>query len=104
IGAADNQLTLRGFRPGEVVHVSLANLVGSEQVAGAVSVVSVPPEFLDEGTVTVEVEAPETSTQGADAAEVRTGEPAASCAWAAGSGWGALRGLMLLGLRRRRRR
>ncbi|MDC0674014.1 MYXO-CTERM sorting domain-containing protein [Nannocystis radixulma] len=106
LGESDNQLVLRGFRPGEVVHVALANLTAGEQVASATSVVSVPPEFLDEGTVTVDVgPAEDTAGQGADAPEVHTSEPEASCACRSEGGAAApLAALALLGLSRRRRR
>lgn len=54
--AADNQLVIRGFKPGEVVHVTLANIAGGEQVPGGFAVVSLPPEFLDDGSVHVDVD------------------------------------------------
>lgn len=108
IGESDNQLVLRGFRPGEVVHVSLANLTGGEQVASAASILSVPPEFLDEGTVTVDVGPPEEETvgQGAESPEVRTSDPEAACACRSAGSEGPLAAglLALLGLRRGRRR
>jgi hypothetical protein len=53
---------IRGFRPGEVVHVTLANIASGEQVPGGVAVVSVPPEFLDEGSVHVDVDLDEMDT------------------------------------------
>lgn len=103
---SENELILRGFLPGEVVHVALANVTTGEQSAGSVSVFSLPPEFIDEGKVQVDV-----SRETADAGpglgepEVRTGEPTASCACRgdAGGPTGAGLGLLLLALRRRRR-
>ncbi|MDC0715391.1 hypothetical protein [Nannocystis bainbridge] len=106
LGESDNQLVLRGFRPGEVVHVALANLTTGEQVASGTSIVSVPPEFLDEGTVTVEIGPPEVVTdgQGVDESEVHTSDPAASCACRSDGAPAPLAVLALLALRRGRRR
>ncbi|XWX15699.1 MYXO-CTERM sorting domain-containing protein [Nannocystis pusilla] len=65
-----------------------------------------PPEFLDEGTVTVDVGPPEVVTdgQGVDASEVHTAEPDASCACRSDGAPAPLALLALLGLRRGRRR
>lgn len=108
LGGNDNQLVLRGFRPGEVVHVAFANLATSEQVIGSARAVSLPPEFLDEGVVQVDVDAEaETETGGAPAEDpsVRTGEATASCACDGAADPGApLAGAALLLLARRRRR
>lgn len=60
--ASDNQLVIRGFRPGEVVHVTLANIASGEQVPGGFAVVSVSPEFLDEGSVHVDLDLDEMDT------------------------------------------
>lgn len=108
LGGSDNQLVLRGFRPGEVVHVAFANLLTSEQTAGGASIVSLPPEFLDEGVVHVDLTPAEESSGGEGGlseAEVRTGEPTASCACdgSGGSPLGLGLGVMLLARRRRRR-
>lgn len=106
----DNQLVLRGFRPGEVVHVTLASLRGGESSASSVLVQSLPPEFLDEGKVHVDADlgGSETETDsgedGVKQSEEAVGTAEASCACrgdAAGGGW--LGALALLGLRRRRR-
>lgn len=102
LGTNDNQVVLRGFLPGEVVHVALVNLQTSEQTASSVTVVSVPPEFLDEGTVTVEVEPPK--GPGVNAPEVHTGEPEASCACRSHGTSGLVAGLPALLLVRRRRK
>lgn len=111
LGAADNQLVLRGFRPGEVVHVALANVGASESAAGGVTVMSLPTEFLDEGTVHVDVELGESESEsegasaGLDAPEVETDPAMASCACRGDGAPGAgLLGLAALGLARRRRR
>lgn len=113
LGSTDNQLVVRGLRPGEVVHVTLANLMSGEAVPGAVKIVSVPPEFLDDGTVHVDVDLEEGETEtetdtseGGDWTdpEVDEGRATASCACREGSGGsGGLVVLGLLALRRRRR-
>jgi Zn-dependent metalloprotease len=104
LGESDNQVVLRGFRPGEVVHVALANLMTGEQVASATNVTSVPPEFLDEGTVTIDVGPHPQATVGADEAELHTSPPEASCACRSEAPGAPLALLGLLGLRRARRR
>ncbi|MCB9566589.1 MAG: M36 family metallopeptidase [Myxococcales bacterium] len=48
---SENQLVIRGFRPGEVVYVTLVNTLTNEAVAGSVSVISMPTELLDQGTI-----------------------------------------------------
>jgi len=113
LGSNDNQLVLRGFRPGEVVYVGLASLRPDDSAASSVLVQSLPTEFLDEGHVHVDADLGESETEtGSEAAglaepEQAIGEAAASCACrgeASGGGWTALLGLGgLLGLRRRRR-
>jgi hypothetical protein len=115
LGASDNQLVIRGFRPGEVVHVALANLASSEQVAGGVAVVSVPPEFLDDGTVHVDVDLAEMGESETDSdassggwtdPEIEEQAPTASCACTSAGGVGDALGLLMvvpLLLRRRRR-
>ena len=108
----ENQLVLRGFRPGEVVHVALANVNTAEGAASGVAVVSLPTEFLDEGTVHVDLDLGDTDTEtGTDgeselvAPEVDAGAAAASCACRGGDAPAAgLVALGLLGLARRRRR
>lgn len=113
LGASDNQLVLRGFRPGEVVHVALASVSPSESVASGVAVVSLPTEFLDNGSVQVDVELGDTDSDsgtgggGLDAPELDADPAMASCACDSGDGPGA--GLVVLGVlglaaRRRRRR
>jgi MYXO-CTERM domain-containing protein len=112
LGESDNQLVLRGFRPGEVVHVALANVGPSESVASGVAVVSLPTEFLDEGTVHVDADLGDTdsdsSGSGGDGpgAPVVDADPAmASCACRSGEGQGAgLLALTMLGLAGQRRR
>ena len=116
LGTSDNQLVIRGFRPGEVVHVALANLASSEQVPGGVAVVSVPPEFLDDGTVHVDVDLEEmgetetdtdTSSGGWTDPEIEEQAATASCACASDGrigdalGWMAV--VVPLVWRRRRR-
>jgi hypothetical protein len=108
LGDNDNQLVLRGFRPGEVVHVTLASLRPGESSASSVLVESLPPEFLDEGKVHVDADLGGTETDSEVAGVIdqdqAIGAAAASCACrgdAAGGGW--LGVLALLGLRRRRR-
>jgi MYXO-CTERM domain-containing protein len=110
LGDSDNQLVMRGFRPGEVVHVTLAAVQTSETTASSVAVLSLPTEFLDEGSVHVDVELGESESEAAGDAgvvtpEVDVGDAAASCACRGepgGAGW-LLPGLLGLGLRRRRR-
>ena len=112
LGEADNQLVLRGFRPGEVIHVALANVSASEGVASGVAIVSLPTEFLDEGTVHVDVDLGDSDSDsesdggnGLDAPEVDADPAQASCACRGGEPPGA--GLVVLGalgLARRRRR
>jgi hypothetical protein len=113
LGESDNQLVIRGFRPGEVVHVTLVNLTAGETVAGSVAVLSLPTEFLDEGTVHVDAEVGETDTEtetdaggsGADEPEVDEGRATASCACRGEGGAAGLLALApLLAARRRRRR
>lgn len=108
----DNQLVLRGFRPGEVVHVTLVNVTTAEAAASGVAVVSLPTEFLDEGSVHVDLDLADTDTDsetdgagpGLDAPEVAAGAPVASCACATGEAPGVgLLALGLLALARRRR-
>ena len=108
LGGSDNQLVLRGFRPGEVVHIAFANLSTGEQVIGSARALSLPPEFLDEGVVQVDVnedEGTESSGAGLGDPKVRTGEPTASCACDSGADPRASLAslLLLLTLRRRRR-
>ena len=109
LGSNDNQLVLRGFRPGEVVHVMLASLRGGESSASSVLVQSLPPEFLDEGKVHVDADLGGTETEteadsGLAAPETVLGDPTASCACRGEPGAGGGLGLLaLLGLRRRRR-
>jgi len=111
LGESDNQLVLRGFRPGEVVHVALANIGPSESVASGVAVVSLPTEFLDEGSVHVDAELGDSDSDsgssgaGLDAPEVEADPAMASCACKGGDAPGA--GLVVLamaGLAARRRR
>ena len=113
LGASDNQLVLRGFRPGEVVHVALANVSPSESTASGVAVVSLPTEFLDNGSVHVDGDLGDTDSDsgsegnGLDTPEVDVDPAMASCACRSGERPGA--GLVLLGLlglaaRRRRGR
>lgn len=104
---SDHQLVLRGLLPGEVIHVALANLTTDEQSAGSVSIISLPPELIDEGTVQVDVNEAEEEAAGPalEDPEVRTGEPTASCACSGGESEGAALGLLsLAALARRRRR
>lgn len=114
LGDSDNQLVIRGFRPGEVVHVTLANLNTAEAVPGSVKVVSVPPEFLDDGTVHVDLDLEEgatetdtdTSSTGAwTDPEVDEDPASASCACRTGGGaGGAYLAVPLWWMLRRRRR
>lgn len=113
LGDSDNQLVLRGFRPGEVVHVTLANIGPNESVASGVAVVSLPTEFLDDGTVHVDADLGDSdsdsgsgSGSGLDAPEVAADPAMATCACrGAGDGEGAgMLALALLGLAGRRRR
>jgi len=112
LGESDNQLVLRGFRPGEVVHVALANVGPSESVASGVAVLSLPTEFLDEGTVHVDADLGDTDSDssgsggdGPDAPVVDADPAMASCACQSGEGPGAgLLALTVLGLAGRRRR
>lgn len=113
LGESDNQLVLRGFRPGEVVHVTLASLRPDDSAASSVLVQSLPTEFLDDGHVHVDADLGESATEteseagGLAAPEQAIGEAAASCACrgeTSGAGWTALLGLLgLLGVGRRRR-
>lgn len=111
---SENQLVLRGFRPGEVVHVMLVNTETTEAVAGSVSVISVPRELLDQGSipsdgVVSDGEDPDGSSgEGAAESGQLLGEPETSCACAAsGDPAGALGMVGILALpwwaRRRRR-
>lgn len=108
LGGSDNQLVLRGFRPGEVVHVAFANLLTSEQVISSARIVSVPPEFLDEGKVhDLGREDTETDSEGVglEESQSRTSEPTASCACSGSADPRAgLASALLLLLARRRRR
>lgn len=107
ISQSDNQLVLRGFQPGEVVHVAFANLTTSESVISSAAVLSLPPQLLDEGTVPVEVGAAETETGGGtgpSAPEVDVGEAEASCACRGSGAPAPTWALLLLALPRRRRR
>jgi len=119
LGASDNQLVLRGFRPGEVVHVALANVGAAEATAGGTAVLSLPTEFLDEGTVHVDVELGDGDSDsdsdgggiGLDAPEVDVDPAMASCACRGGEADPGALALGMLGmagglglLRRRRRR
>ncbi len=111
LGGSDNQLVLRGFRPGEIVHVGFANLSTGEQVIGSARLVSLPPEFLDEGVVQVDVNEGESDTDTdssgapAEGPDVRVGEASASCACDGRADPGApLAGAAMLLLARRRRR
>ena len=119
LGASDNQLVLRGFRPGEVVHVGLANVGAGEAVASGTAVLSLPTEFLDEGTVHVDADLgdsdsdseSESAGDGLEAPEVDVDPAAAACACRGGAATGpgeAVLGMMgvlgALGLLRRRRR
>ena len=108
LGSNDNQLVLRGFVPGEVVHVALASLRPSDSSASSVLVQSLPPEFLDDGRVPVDADlgASETDSEsdGLAGPEQAVGLAAASCACRGDMGAGGGLGLLaLLGLRRRRR-
>jgi Zn-dependent metalloprotease len=105
VGGSSNQLVLRGFRPGEVVHVAFANLMTQELTAGSAAVLSVQPELLDEGVVHVDLTPDDgESSGGLAAAEERTGEPSASCACDGSAGAPGALGLAALLLARRRRR
>ncbi len=115
LATSDNQLVLRGFRPGEVVHVALANVTSAEVSASGVAVVSVPTQFLDDGHIEVDADlgASETDSDseaddgGIVSPEQRLGGAAASCACRGGDGAdgvGALALVMLLGMSRRTRR
>ena len=110
---------LRGFRPGEVVHVALANVGAGEGVASGTAVLSLPTEFLDEGTVHVDADLgdsdsdseSESAGDGLEAPEVDVDPAAAACACRGGAASGpgaAVLGMMgvlgALGLLRRRRR
>lgn len=108
LGSNDNQLVLRGFVPGEVVHVALASLRASDSSASSVLVQSLPPEFLDDGTVHVDADlgdsATDSESDGLAGPEQAVGAAAASCSCRGDLGSGAGLGLLaLLGLRRRRR-
>ncbi len=113
LGASDNQLVLRGFRPGEVVHVALANVGTGESAASGTAVLSLPTEFLDEGKVHVDVDLGDSDSDsesggggvGLDAPEQDADPAQASCACQGGEAPGAgLLALGVLGLARRRRR
>ncbi|MBL9104281.1 MAG: hypothetical protein JNL82_25270 [Myxococcales bacterium] len=114
LGSTDNQLVIRGFRPGEVVYVTMATLLSGETVPGSLRIVSVPPEFLDDGTVHVDVDLGEegetdTDTDGGSSGdwtdpEVDEEQASASCACDGAGGIGGTALLLpLLALRRRRR-
>jgi len=110
LGTSDNQLVLRGFRPGEVVHVALGNQTTAEVGASGVAVVSLPTEFLDDGKVKVDADIGESDSEmnadaGIGSEELKLGAANVSCACrgdADGRG-GLLLALALLGLKRRRR-
>ncbi len=102
LGGSDHQLILRGYRPGEVVHVALANLRTSELAVSGVSVLSLPTEFLDDGVVH------EQASGAADEAEldaqIATGDAVSSCSCNdSGNSGVPLLGLVVLGLGLRRR-
>ena len=110
---SENQLVLRGFRPGEVVYVTLVNTETTEAVAGAVSVISVPRELLDQGTIPSdgvvtggEDSGAEGEDSGAEGGQI-AGDPVTSCACAAGgdpAGALGMVGVLALPWRARRRR
>jgi MYXO-CTERM domain-containing protein len=109
IVGSENQLVIRGMRPGEVVYLTLVNTETTEAVAGSVSVVSVPTELLDQGSIPSQGggdgDDEEPDDAGAGGAEL--GEPMTSCACSSeGDGAGGLASLALLSApwwRRRRR-
>jgi hypothetical protein len=108
---SENQLVIRGFRPGEVVWVTLVNTLKNEAVAGSVSVISVPPELLDQGSipsdgvVTTGADAETEGDSGGDEDSLETGDPVTACACRTGAPVDPT-ALLLLGalpwLRRRR--
>ncbi|MEZ4452250.1 MAG: hypothetical protein R3B09_22480 [Nannocystaceae bacterium] len=109
---SENQLVIRGFHPGEVVHVTLVNIATAEAVAGSVSVISVDPDLLDHGSLPSDgiVTSGADSETGGEAAggedSLRTGDVGVACACReGGSGGGApaigFAGAILLWLRRR---
>jgi len=109
---SENQLILRGFRPGEVVWVTLVNQLSSEAVAGSVSVISIDPALLDHGSFPgagetgSDEESDSETDAGGDGDIIETGEPTTACACRA-EGPTDPAGLLLLGalpwwLRRRR--
>ncbi len=105
---SENQLILRGFRPGEVVWVTLVNTLKNEAVAGSVSVISLDPELLDQGSIpdgdSSDAASESDSPDPGDSA--RIGAPTTACACRAEGGSGSPALLLLLGAlpwRRRRR-
>lgn len=111
---SENQLVIRGFHPGEVVHVTLVNIASTEAVAGAVSVISVDPALLDQGSLPSdgivtsggESETGDASDGGEDS--IQSGEAAIACACRASEPRPSapaivIAGGILLGLRRRPR-
>ena len=123
LGTSDNQLVLRGFRPGEIVHVALGNQTSAEIAASGVAVLSLPTEFLDEGKVDVDADLGDTDTDsdseaagdaGIGSPELMIGGAESSCACRADGKDRGLAGMMsmmsmvsmllaLLGIARRRR-
>ncbi|MEZ4383297.1 MAG: M36 family metallopeptidase [Nannocystaceae bacterium] len=88
---AENQLVIRGFRPGEVVWVTLVNTLKNEAVAGSVSVISVPPELLDQGSIPsdgIVTTGADTEGEGESASDedsLALGEPVTACACTSGA-------------------
>jgi len=116
VTGSENQLIIRGFHPGEVVWVTLVNVLKNEAVAGSVSVISIDPQLLDHGSFpgAGESESESESDSDSDSSEsgdiIESSEPVTACACrATGSAEAALgsTALMLLctlPLWRRRRR
>ncbi len=121
VTGSENQLIIRGFHPGEVVWVTLVNVLKSEAVAGSVSVISIDPQLLDHGSFPgagesgeSESESESESDSDSDSPEsgdiIESSEPVTACACrATGSaeaslGQAALMLLCTLPLWRRRRR
>lgn len=105
---SENQLILRGFRPGEVVWVTLVNTLKNEAVAGSVSVVSFDPELLDQGSIpdddSGDAASDSDSPDPGDSSQSSAPTTACACRAEGGAGFPAL--LLLLGAlpwRRRRR-
>jgi len=105
---SENQLILRGFRPGEVVWVTLVNTLKNEAVAGSVSVVSFDPELLDQGSIpeddSGDAASDSDSPDPGDSSQTSAPTTACACRAEGGSAFPAV--LLLLGAlpwRRRRR-